>query len=248
MPTDRATPTPSMTPSVSPSPSSESTSSSLPSTRSPSPSPDQNYSPSEPLEISRGPQGGNRIAFTFDGGAGRGYVEEILAILDDNEVPATFFLTGTWIDQFPDAVEAIHDRGFNLGNHTLTHPHLTELSDEEVVEEIQAVEDRIQDLLGVSTRPFFRPPYGERDGRILELLQEEGYVSMYWTIDSLDWQVESTPESVRERVMDRLEDGAIVLFHLASESSHLVLDELIKEISGRGYRFVALEDFLPPSS
>lgn len=245
--TNSATPICTFIPSVSVS-SSSPTTSFVPTHVQTFPSSHHDYAPPEPLEIAQGALGENRISLTFDGGAGRGHVDEILAVLTSKKVPATFFLTGNWIDLFPEAVQAIYNQGYPIGNHTLNHPHLTQLEDEEVREELRAVENRVQDLLASSTRPFFRAPYGERDERILQLAQEEGYISIYWTIDSLDWQVESTPDSVRERVLDRLQDGAIILFHLASESSYLVLDDLIEEISERGYKFVSLEDFLPQST
>ncbi|MDI6868049.1 MAG: polysaccharide deacetylase family protein [Coprothermobacterota bacterium] len=198
----------------------------------------------EPKEVAQGTPGKNRIALTFDAGAGRGYIDQILETLVRNKVPATFFVTGAWAEDNPEDVKRISQLGFRIGNHTQTHPYLTGLSDEEIRNELHSLEQKVVELTGRSTRPLFRPPYGDRDERVLEIAASEGYWSIYWTIDSLDWQEGHDPQWVKERILSRLEDGAIILCHVASPYTYLVLDELIQSIREMGFTFVPIEEFL----
>jgi peptidoglycan/xylan/chitin deacetylase (PgdA/CDA1 family) len=196
-----------------------------------------------PQEISSGKAGKNRVSLTFDAGAGRGHIDEILEILLRQKVPATFFITGAWAEQNPEDVKRIAELGFRIGNHTQNHPHLTELSDEEVIFELQTVESRILELTGKSTKPFFRPPYGDRDQRILEIAASEGYWSIYWTLDSLDWQEDHDPDWVKNRILSNLQDGMIVLCHVASPYTYQILEDVIYSIRERGFDFVPLAEF-----
>jgi peptidoglycan/xylan/chitin deacetylase (PgdA/CDA1 family) len=200
------------------------------------------------MEISQGVPGKMRIALTFDCGAGRGYIDQILQTLNEYQVPATFFVTGSWAENNPDDVRRISQSGFRIGNHTQNHLNLTEISDDQIVKELASVEETILELTGKSTKPLFRPPFGSRDERVLQVVASQGYWSIYWTVDSLDWQEGHDPQWVKERILSRLDDGAIVLCHVASEYTYLVLGELIQEIRGRGFTFVPLDDFLelPP--
>lgn len=185
-----------------------------------------------------------RIALTFDAGAGRGYIDQILKTLVQDETPATFFLTGTWVEDNPEDVKRISQLGFRIGNHTQNHPYLTQLSDEEIKNELNSLEERIVELTGKSTKPLFRPPYGDRDERVLEVAASQGYWSIYWTCDSLDWEEGHDPEWVKTRILSRIEDGAIILCHVASPYTYIILDELIQNIREKGYTFVSIEEFL----
>ncbi len=197
-----------------------------------------------PMEISRGVPGKMRVSLTFDCGAGRGYIDQILETLTRNGIPATFFVTGSWAENNPDDVRRISEFGYRIGNHTQNHLYLTEISDEEIKSELSSVEETVLKLTGKSTRPLFRAPYGNRDERVLQVVASQGYWSIYWTIDSLDWQEGHDPGWVKDRILSRLEDGAIILCHVASEYTYLVLQELIGEIQSRGFSFVPIEDFL----
>jgi delta-lactam-biosynthetic de-N-acetylase len=185
-----------------------------------------------------------RIALTFDAGAGRGYIDQILEVLVQNKTPATFFLTGTWVEDNPEDVKRISQLGFRIGNHTQNHPYLTQLSDEEIKNELDSLEEKVVRLTGKSTKPLFRPPYGDRDERVLQVVASQGYWSIYWTCDSLDWEEGHDPQWVKERILSRLEDGAIILCHVASPYTYLVLDDLISSIRKMGYTFVSIDEFL----
>ena len=192
------------------------------------------------------------VALTFDAGANADGVPSILDTLERTQTPATFFLTGRFVVNFPEQTGAIAER-FPIGNHTQDHPDLTTLSDAEVVAQIEQAEVAIQETTGLSPQPLFRFPYGARDARTLSLVNDAGYGGFRWTVDTLGWQGTSggrNVDAVVQRVLDTACPGQIVLFHVGShptDGSTLDADALpriIDELAGRDYRFVTLLEAL----
>jgi peptidoglycan/xylan/chitin deacetylase (PgdA/CDA1 family) len=236
---DRPEPAPSLDPEPSPSPA-------------PSPSPTGSGSTLPDslrgAEWERLPTGEKVVALTFDAGANADAVPSILATLADEGVGGTFFLTGRWTEQFPDLARRIAER-HPIGNHSVSHPEFTSLSDAAVVAEVDGAERTIRDVAGVSTKPLFRFPFGDRDARTIGLVNDAGYGSIRWTIDTLGWKGTSdgmTVDGVVERVLGTARAGQIVLMHVGShptDGSTLDADALpriIRELRALGYRFVTL--------
>lgn len=134
------------------------------------------------------------IALTFDAGGPAVPTARILDILAKRQIHSTFFVTGDWANQNPDLVRRIHNDGHEIGNHTMHHPDLRSLPDQGVCTELSQAELAISSLTGVTTRPYYRPPYGGRDNRVRALAAQIGYRTVYWTIDTLDWQTTATPD------------------------------------------------------
>lgn len=185
------------------------------------------------------------VALTFDAAYDPAPLKGILAALADAGADATFFLTGEFVRDFPSYTKLILDAGYPIGNHSYTHPDFTELSDDEMRSEIVKTTAALVKLGAPDPLPLFRAPYGALNKRVLSVLAGEGYVSVYWTIDTLDWKPERTPEQIRNVVLKNLKPGAIVLMHVGSKQELEVLPGLLEEIAARGYRFVNLRDALP---
>ncbi len=200
-------------------------------------------SPAEPVSIA--PTQDKVVALTFDAGSDVGHTQEILDILDEAQIKATFFLTANWLDLYPELGLAIVSRGHAIGNHTKSHPHLTQLTDDEIRAELTATEKKAQSACGRTTKPFFRPPFGEYDDRVAEVVGEAGYGYMImWTIDSLDWKMIPADDLVR-RVVDNIKPGAIVLMHVGSQTNEPeALPRIIGELKDQGYRFATLTELL----
>src|SRR5665647_3319372 len=131
-----------------------------------------------------------QIALTFDAGWEYENTEALLNLLDEYNVKATFFARGLWVNDHPDLATEIVNRGHALENHSLTHGHMSTMTDAEVENEIRATTDIIRETTGYLPQ-LFRPPYGEYDKRILRILKEEGYpYTILWTVDSYDWAEE----------------------------------------------------------
>ena len=125
-----------------------------------------------------------RIALTFDAAWGNEDTAELLSILEQNQVHATFFLTGGWVDAYPDDVKVIAAAGHDIGNHSQTHPEMSTLSKEQIREELMTVHEKVKELTG-QNMCFFRPPYGDYNNLVIQTATECGYVSIQWDIDTL---------------------------------------------------------------
>jgi peptidoglycan/xylan/chitin deacetylase (PgdA/CDA1 family) len=192
------------------------------------------------------------VALTFDGGGDAGAARRIMTTLRRDRVPATFFLTGHFVQTYPAIARAI-GRRFVVGNHTVDHADLTRLSDAAVTHEIAGAATEIRRATGRDTRPLFRFPYGARDARTLTICHRLGYVSVRWTVDTMGWMgasVQTAAGAVR-RVVDGLVPGEVVLMHLGSARDGSTIDAhalpaVIRAVRSRGYRFVTLRDVTGP--
>lgn len=193
------------------------------------------------------------VALTFDAGANDAALGSILATLADKDVTATFFLTGRWVEVYPDRAREIAAR-YPIANHSVTHADLTTLSDEAARAEVLDAEATILDVTGQDPRPWWRFPLGARDDRTIALVNDLGYVSFRWTVDTLGWQGTSGGRSaaeVHDRVLDGLQPGEIVLLHVGShptDGSMLdaeALPGIIDAIRAEGYAFVTLDAVVP---
>jgi peptidoglycan/xylan/chitin deacetylase (PgdA/CDA1 family) len=206
------------------------------------------------VEIARG-LGERRVALTLDAGASSVPASRILDTLREYDVQITFFLTGRFVEQNPELVQRMAAEGHEFANHTYSHPDLRELGDEAIREELNRTENLIQNLSGQSTRPYMRPPFGARNQRVLDLMAQEGYISIYWTVDSWDSVGEpKTPEFLLQRVTHPTDsygnpiplNGAIVLMHVGSEPTADALPDILKWFRQEGWEIVPISEILRP--
>lgn len=204
--------------------------------------------PRSPLvqEVWHGDRSKQQIMLTFDGGDGNVSSEAILSALGRHGMRASFFLTGKFVERNPELVKKIQAAGHEIYNHTYDHPHLTELKDSEIERELYSMDVRLGQLTGSSTKPYFRPPYGDRDHRVLEIARKAGYSSVYWTVDAHDWQTGGTDKAkeARERILGSLAPGNIYLLHLGDRISGEIIDDVLGEIEKRGFKEVSLTEGL----
>lgn len=188
------------------------------------------------------------VALTFDGGAGNEAAAAILRTLGREGVPASFFLTGEFVDDFPATARTIA-AGYPIGNHSYHHPDFTALSSSAIRSEITTAAARLEAVTGQDPRPWFRFPSGAADSRTISIVNAECYVPFRWTVDTLGWKGTSggqSAESVVSRVLAAAQPGEIVLMHLgANPTDHTTLDsdalpQVIAGLRARGYSFVTL--------
>jgi peptidoglycan/xylan/chitin deacetylase (PgdA/CDA1 family) len=190
------------------------------------------------------------VALTFDAGANADGVASILATLQRYGVPATFFLTGNFVRDFPVAARSIAAAGERIGDHTVSHPYLTGLSDAAVRQQILDAAQQIVAATGKSPAPLFRFPFGDADARTIAIVNQVGYVPVRWTVDTLGWEGTAghiTAAMVASRVLNAVRPGEIVLMHVGSNpDDHTTFDadalpQVITELRGQGYSFVTLD-------
>ena len=199
------------------------------------------------------------VALTFDAGAGDKGLSKILATLASKNVPGTFFLTGQFIQAYPSDARSIAAYDMHsIGNHTIDHPHMNQLSDSQVRAEILGAEQSIVSVSGRDPWPLFRFPYGESSARTIAIANSLGYGSIRWTVDTLGWEGTravggsgggQTVQSVTARALNAAKPGEIVLMHVGAAPDGTTLDAdalpgIIDGLRAQGYGFVAIWDFV----
>ncbi len=185
-----------------------------------------------------------KVALSFDAAWGNEDTQKILDILKKNDVHVTFFMTGGWVESYPDDVKAILAAGHDLGNHSENHKNMSQLSDEEKKEELMAVHRKVQELTGYEMF-LFRPPYGDYDNAVVNVAKDCGYYTIQWDVDSLDWKdygVDSIIKTVSEH--KHLGNGSIILCHNGAKFTAQALDTLIKKLKEQGYSIVPVSELI----
>ena len=189
------------------------------------------------------------VALTFDAGANSGGLSSILATLANRQVRATFFLTGQWAAANPSSVAAIRNAGHRTGNHSMTHPEFTALSDAAMRQQVLDAQRAILNG-GADPRPLFRFPFGDRNAHTIDVVNSVGYGAIRWTVDTLGWQGTSggqTAQMVADRALAALRPGEIVLMHIGSNPTDgstldaAALPSMIDRMRAAGYGFVTLD-------
>jgi len=134
--------------------------------------------------------------------------------------------------------------GHEIFNHSYSHPYYTKLSAEEIQKDLTKMDDILYTTAGVRTKPYFRPPYGDRNAASNAAAAAIGYRSIYWSIDTLDWREGETKEAVKARIYNNLHNGAIILMHVGTTVTGEVLDEIFTKLEADGYKLVSLTEGL----
>lgn len=185
-----------------------------------------------------------KIALSFDAAWGNEDTAKILEILAKQNVKVTFFMTGGWVESYPDDVKAILAAGHDLGNHSENHKNMSQLSDEEKKEELMKVHEKVRELTGYEMF-LFRPPYGDYDNAVVNVAKDCGYYTIQWDVDSLDWKdygVDSIIKTVTEH--KHLGNGSIILCHNGAKYTAQALDMLIAKLKNEGYTFVPISELI----
>lgn len=186
------------------------------------------------------------VALTFDDGADGTNINKILTTLQNNNVKATFFLTGTGLKHHPADIKKITDRGHQIGNHSYTHPYFTSLTASQMKSELDKTEALAKSVTGKSTKPIFRAPYGASNNGVLSGVGAAGYThTIQWDIDTVDWKGVSQTQIVN-KVVNNVQPGSIVLMHTGAGASGTpgALPEIIKQLKAKGYKFVTVSEIL----
>ena len=184
------------------------------------------------------------ISLTFDDMGDTVVLQQILDTLADLGVKATFFADAS-VD--PNMLDKVVAQGHEIGNHTYSHEFSTYLTTQEFANELNSMDSIIQAATGISSRPLFRPPYGDYDTSVLETAGSLGYDhTIGWSIDSLDWEGTHSPSEIAANVLDNIVPGAIVLMHAVPESANTPasLFEIISSARALGYEFATISDLL----
>jgi len=183
------------------------------------------------------------VALTFDDGPLTDSTPEILDILREKNIKATFFVVGEQVEKFPLLVQQEIADGHEVGSHTYSHPTLTKLRKNEIQKELAQTE---QSILKVAPKPtLFRPPGGGYNDTILQIARDNGYITILWSVDPYDWRYPPVGDIINVVLKDS-KPGSIILLHDGKypSSTPEALSFIIDSLSARGYEFVTVSELL----
>lgn len=184
------------------------------------------------------------VYLTFDEGYEAGYTPQILDTLKENEVKATFFITAHYVNSQPDLVKRMIDEGHIIGNHTVNHYSMPDLTDEKIKSEVQDLHTAVYNKFGYEMK-YLRPPMGEYSERTLSKIQSLGYTTVMWSFAYDDWdeKKQDREDYAKQKILGNVHNGAVILLHGNSKDNANTLDYCIKEIKKSGYEFKSLDEF-----
>ncbi|MBS3908626.1 MAG: polysaccharide deacetylase family protein [Actinobacteria bacterium] len=202
--------------------------------------------------VRRGPHE-DIVAITFDDGPNPAYTPQLLDILKEKGVKATFFVVGLHVKKYPDIARRIVAEGHDIGNHTYTHKDLVPATRRMVLAQTHKTEQAIKRVTGRTTK-LFRPPRGIYSGAVRRLLvDDEGYRLILWSVSSIDWR-QTSPLKILRRVLCHTRPGSILLFHdsgavlrregASRQNTVDALPMVIDALRERGYEFVTMTEML----
>lgn len=187
------------------------------------------------------------VALTFDDGPDEVTTAELLDILQEEGIKATFFVKGTQVEKFPDLTERIVEEGHQIANHSWSHPDFRKLDNKEIVEdELISTSEIIKEYTGYYPKTL-RPPYGAVTDENIEFLKERGWRIINWSIDSFDWDPDqNSPEEIETKINKYYHPGAIILMHCGQgrEGTVEALPDIINNLREKGYQFLTVEELL----
>ncbi|MDD5017392.1 MAG: polysaccharide deacetylase family protein [Eubacteriales bacterium] len=187
------------------------------------------------------------VALTFDTAFGdMDYTAEILDVLDEESVRATFFVMGLWANEYPDKLDDILTGGQEIANHSMDHVRYPDLSTSEILADAGEAADLIFDMTGYDTR-LIRMPYGAFDTESILALESEGYIPIKWSLDSKDWKGYDA-EKVVNGVLSEVKSGDIIMFQNNMAATPEALQEIILGLREQGYKIVTVSDLLLDSA
>lgn len=183
------------------------------------------------------------LYLTFDNGYENGYTAKVLEVLKERQVPAVFFVTGHFVGDQPDLVNRMVNEGHLIGNHSWSHPDMTQVSTEKMRNELDKVKEQVASLTGQKEMYFMRPPRGIFSDRMLAASKDLGYMNVFWSVAYKDWDIHAQRgrDYAYSQVMSQLHPGAVILLHSVSKDNADALGKIIDDAREKGYEFKRLD-------
>ncbi len=182
------------------------------------------------------------VSITFDSAWGDEDSEKILQALSKNDVRATFFVTGDYLDRCASSAKMFFDSGHEIANHSDMHPHPNKLDKQSLIDDTKKCEEKIIALTGKS-QMLYRAPYGEYNNDTISTINSMGYSFIQWDVDSLDYKGLSE-EQITKRICDRVKNGSIILFHTGTKNTAAALEMVLPVLKEQGYIFKPVSELI----
>lgn len=186
------------------------------------------------------------VYLTFDNGYENGYTESILNTLKEENAPATFFLTGHYVKSASDLVKRMVKDGHGIGNHSYDHPNMANLSERQMKEEWQKLDDIVRTTTGQKRTVYARPPEGVFNAKLLQVGNDLGYRHIFWSVAFIDWHRDQPKGKAYayNELMSQLHPGAVILMHTVSPDNAEALPDFIRDAKKQGYAFHTLDQLV----
>lgn len=187
---------------------------------------------------------GKNIYLTFDCGYENGYTEKILDVLKEENVKACFFVVGNYLETSSDLVKRMIEDGHTVANHSFNHKDMTKLREEELLNELNLLENKYEEVTGEEMKKIYRPPQGKFTKENLNILNKNGFKTILWSLAYEDWLNDKQPEKTYalDKLNSRIHDGCILLLHSTSKTNSEILKDLIISYREKGYDFSPIEE------
>lgn len=182
------------------------------------------------------------ISVTFDCAWTADDIPYIIKTLDKYDCKATFFVVGTWAEEYPEAVKMLYEAGHEIAGHSYNHAHYNTLSCQELISDMEKCDAVINSVTG-SVVPIFRAPYGEYNDTVVSAANASGRTLIQWDVDSLDWK-SLTESEMMTRIMPKVQNGSILLFHNGTKYTAGALDGILNALSDKGFSFKPVTELL----
>lgn len=183
-----------------------------------------------------------QVAISFDAAWGADKTEDILALLKEYDVTATFFLVGFWVDKFPEKVKAIDEAGIEIGTHSNTHPDMVKLDGASMRSELETSINKIKSVTNKEVK-LFRAPFGSYNNTLMNTCDDLGLIPIQWDVDSLDWKGLSAGD-ITSRVMKGVKNGSIILMHNNSDNVISAARMILDRLKMQGYKVTSVGELI----
>ena len=184
-----------------------------------------------------------KVSISFDAAWGNDDTEKLISILKQYNVPATFFVVGGWVDKYPQSVKQLSDAGHSIQNHSNTHPYMTKISTEQIINELKICNEKIAKITG-KTPTLHRFPYGDYNNKTVSAVESIDMFPIQWDVDSKDWMESATVDTIINNVLSKVKNGSIILFHNDAKYTPDALPTILERLIAQGYTFVFIEDLI----
>jgi peptidoglycan/xylan/chitin deacetylase (PgdA/CDA1 family) len=183
------------------------------------------------------------IAISFDDGPATNYTTEILQLLKQDNIKATFFCIGNRIAGNENILKQIKEEGHIIGNHSYSHHFWFDMfSSQKMLDDLKMMDHEMEKVTGMRPK-LFRPPYGVTNPNLKKAIMKGGYTPIGWSVRSLDTVIKDE-NKLLNKIKSSLKPGAVFLFHDTQKTTLNVLTDFIKEVKNRGYQIVPLDKLL----
>lgn len=190
--------------------------------------------------------GQKNIYLTFDNGYEQGHTKKVLDVLKQEKVPATFFVTGHYVEEEPELVKRMVSEGHIVGNHSYHHPDFSIINKSVIKEELESLEKAVAEITDQKEMTYLRPPRGIFNEQTLKWSNELGYIHIFWSLAFNDWNTDKQKgwQYAYDQIIDQIHPGAIVLLHTVSSDNANALKKVIQSLKKEGYTFKSLDDLI----